>query len=73
MFSRLNKQGELGIRFPKEVQEKYIKELGTDYFRSYGAIMKGYVLMPESMWDDLDELANYLNESYDHVMALDPK
>lgn len=73
MFSQLNKEGELGIRFSKEVQEKYIKELGTGYFKSYGAIMKGYVLMPEEFWRNLDLLANYLNESYEYVMSLEPK
>ena len=73
MFSQLNKKGELGIRFSKEVQEKYIKELGTDYFKSYGATMRGYVLMPDSLWNDLNLLANYLNESYDYVMSLEPK
>lgn len=73
MFSQLNKDGELGIRFSKEVQEKYIQELKTDYFKSYGAIMKGYVLMPESLWDNLNELAKYLNESYDYVITLEPK
>jgi len=73
MFSQLNKEGELGIRFSKNVQEKYIKELQTDYFKAYGATMKGYVLMPESMWEDLDELAKYLNEGYDYMMSLDPK
>ena len=31
MFSFLNKAGEIGIRFSKEVQEKYIKEFGTPY------------------------------------------
>ena len=73
MFSQLNKEGELGIRFSKEVQEKYIKERGTGYFKSYGAIMKGYVLMPEEFWRNLDLLANYLNESYEYVMSLEPK
>ena len=73
MFSQLNKDGELGIRFSKEVQEKYIKKLKTTYYKSYGAVMNGYVLMPESMWDDLNTLAKYLNESYDYVMSLEPK
>jgi hypothetical protein len=73
MFSQLNKDGELGIRFSKEVQEKYMNELGTGHFKSYGAIMKGYVLIPEYMWDNLDVLAKYLNESYDYVMSLEPK
>lgn len=73
MFSQINKDGELGIRFSKEVQEKYMTELGTGHFKSYGATMRGYVLMPENMWQDLDKLAVYLNESYNYVMSLEPK
>lgn len=73
MFSQLNKDGELGIRFSDQVQKKYMQELETTNFMSYGTIMKGYVLMPERLWDNLDELARYLNESYDFVMSLEPK
>jgi len=49
----------------KEVQEKYMQELDTATFKSYGSTKRGYVLMPEEMWNDLDTLARYLNESYD--------
>ena len=73
MFSILNKEGELGLRFSKQVQEKYIQEFGSTLFRSHGAVMKGYVLIPEDMFEDLDKLADYLNESYDYVMTLEPK
>ncbi len=73
MFSLLNKDGELGIRFSKEVQEKYIKKFNTNIYKSYGAVMRGYILIPDSMQADLDNLANYLNESFDYVMSLDPK
>lgn len=73
MFSLFNKDNEIGIRFSKAVQEKYIKEFSTTIYKSYGAVMRGYVLIPERMWDDLDSLAEYLNESYDYVMSLDPK
>ncbi|MET2985923.1 hypothetical protein [Aureibaculum conchae] len=73
MFSLLNKDGELGFRFSKEVQQKYIEELNTTLFKSYGAVMRGYILIPDSMQKDLDNLANYLNESYDYVMSLEPK
>lgn len=73
MFSLLNKSGEFGIRFSKDVQQQYMKEWDTSYFKSYGATMRGYVLVPEKMWADLDTLANYLNESYDYVMSLEPK
>ena len=35
--------------------------------------MHGYVLIPEKMLEDLDNVANYLNESYNYVMSLNPK
>lgn len=73
MFSLFNKDCEIGIRFSKEVQEKYIQEFNTTIYKSYGAVMKGYVLIPEHMWDDLDTLSKYLNESYEYVMTLEPK
>ena len=73
MFSLLNKDGEIGIRFSKHVQEKYIKEFSTTIYRSYGAVMKGYILIPDKMLEDLDTLSTYLNESYDYVMSLEPK
>lgn len=73
MFSLLNKAEELGIRFSREVQENYFKEFNTSYFKSYGAQMKGYVLIPDRMLEDLNHLANYLDESYDYVMTLEEK
>ena len=73
MFSLLNKAGEIGIRFSKEVQKKYIEEFDSTLFKSYNAIMHGYVLITEKMLEDLDNVAKYLDESYDYVMSLDPK
>ena len=73
MFSILNKDGELGFRYSKQVQEKYIQEFDSTIFKSYGAVMKGYVLIPDEMLEDLDRLSAYLNESYDYVMSLPPK
>ena len=73
MFSLLNKSGEIGIRFTKEAQQKYISELNTTLYKSHGAIMKGYVLIPESMWQDQETIVRLLNESYDYVMTLKPK
>ena len=73
MFSLLNKAGEIGIRFSKQVQEKYIEEFDSTIFKSYNSIMHGYVLIPENMLEDLDNVARYLDESYDYVMSLEPK
>lgn len=73
MFSLLNKEGELGFRYSKQVQEKYIQEFGTTILKSHGSVMRGYVLIPDHMFEDLDKLSAYLNESYDYVMSLEPK
>lgn len=73
MFSLLNKSGEIGIRFSKEVQKKYIEEFNTTIYKSYKSIMHGYVLIPERMLEDLDNIARYLDESFDYVMSLESK
>jgi hypothetical protein len=73
MFSILNKDGELGFRYSKEIEEKYMQEWGTTIFKSHGATMRGYVLVPENMFENVDKLSEYLNESYDYVMSLPPK
>ncbi|MEL6694950.1 MAG: hypothetical protein AAFP89_01865 [Bacteroidota bacterium] len=73
MFSILNKEGELGIRFSKEVQEQYMQELDTTVFKSHGATMRGYILIPDTMMEDRDRVATLLDESHDYVMTLEPK
>ena len=73
MFSLFNKAGEIGIRFSKEVQEKYITSLNTTIYKSYGAVMRGYILIPEGLYDNSEFIISLLNESYDYVMSLDPK
>ncbi len=73
MFSLFNKAGQIGIRFSKEVQDNYFQKFDTTLYKSYGAVMKGYILIPEQMLYDLDKLSNYLNESFDYVMTLEQK
>lgn len=73
MFSLLNKAGEIGIRFSKEVQKAFIEEHQTTLFKSYGAVMRGYVLITDEMLEDLDKVAEYLKQSHQYVMSLEPK
>ncbi|MBK8954269.1 MAG: hypothetical protein IPM34_01750 [Saprospiraceae bacterium] len=73
MFSQLNKDGELGIRFSEEVKAKYMQQLKTSPFKAYGAVMKGYILIPEKMWNDMNKLSTLLKESYSYVLGLEPK
>lgn len=73
MFSLLNKAGEIGIRFSEPVKKKYIEEFGSDIYKSYGATMKGYVLIPNELLKDVALMTRLLNESYDYVMSLPAK
>ena len=73
MFSQLNKDGEIGIRLPKEVGKKFMDEYQTTGFKSYGAFLRDYVLVPESLLEDLELLSSYLDQSYEYVMSLEPK
>ena len=73
MFSQLNKAGQIGIRLSKESQERFMDEHQTILFKSYCAVMKGYILVPENLLDDLELLSTYLNESYNYVKSLKPK
>lgn len=73
MFSQLNKAGEIGFRFSEEVKEKYLEELSTAVFKTYGAIMRGYIIIPEKLLEDIDRAAQLLQESYQYAMNLPPK
>lgn len=72
MFSLLNKAGEIGIRFSTEVQKKFIEEHGTTIYKSYGAVMKDYALIPEKMLENQEAVASLLNQSYDYFNSIAP-
>lgn len=73
MFTLFNKDNEIGIRLPKESQTAFKEKYNSTIYKSHGAIMKDYVLVPESMWGDLEKIAKYVVESYEFVMSLKAK
>ena len=73
MFSLFNKANEIGIRFSKDVQKKYIEKYDTTIYKSYNAVMQGYILINDSMLKDQKNVVKLLNESYDYVMSLPSK
>ena len=73
MFSLLNKAGEIGIRLPKDVGQQFMKDHHTGPYKSYGAVMKDYVLIPANLYTNTKLLVNFLNKSYDYVMSLPTK
>lgn len=73
MFSLLNKDGELGIRLPKESGRRFMAKYQSGIFKSHGAVMKDYVLIPDELLDNLELLSGYLEVSFNYVISLPPK
>ena len=75
MFSLLNKAAQLGIRLSKEDQKKFIEKFPeSGEFRSYGARMHDYVLIPDSLLkSEPDIVTFYLKKGLNYVNSLKPK
>lgn len=73
MFTLFNKAGEIGIRLPKEEAVKFMEQHNTGHYYSYGAKMKDYVLVPESLWKDKKLMVSYFEQSFAYVNTLKPK
>ncbi|WP_452603126.1 hypothetical protein [Pontimicrobium sp. MEBiC06410] len=73
MFTLLNKAGEIGIRLSKESQKTFKEKHEATIYKSYGAVMKDYVLVPEHLYNDKALLASYFQESFTYVNTLKPK
>ena len=73
MFSILNKDGELGMRLSKEEGKRFMETHNTTGFRSHGANMRGYVLIPDDVLANFDLLSATLEAAYQYVLTLEPK
>lgn len=73
MFSLVNKDGQIGIRLPKEMQEEFREKHQDGPYKSYGAVMKDYVLIPASMHKEPELIAAYLDAGFEYVMSLPPQ
>lgn len=73
MFTMFSTDAILGIRLPTDVREAFGEEYGSEPFRSYGAVMREYVAIPDELLADTDVLAPYLKASYEYVSSLPPK
>jgi hypothetical protein len=73
MFSYLNPSGSLALRLPDEEREKFLKKYKTTLFEAYGAVMKEYVTVPDSLLKDTKKLQPYFQLSYEYIETLKPK
>ena len=73
MYTMLSKDGRIGIRLGKEDFKAFIEKYDAIQFKNYGANMREYVEVPESLLENLEELAPYLAKSHEYVQTLKPK
>ena len=73
MFSYLNPSGTLALRLPEAEREKFLKKYKTTLFEAYGAVMKEYVTVPDSLLRNTKELQKYFELSYEYIGTLKPK
>jgi hypothetical protein len=74
MFTLLHSpQGRLAIRLPEDEREKFLKKYKTNLFEAYGAVMKEYVAVPDTLLKKRKELQPYFAMSYEYARTLKAK
>lgn len=73
MFSFLSKEGTLGLRLSKADREAFLQKYNSGLMEQYGAVMKEYVQVPDTLLADTETLASYLAKSYAYINTLKPK
>jgi len=73
MFTMLSPSGVMALRLPEDEREKFLKKHKAKLFEAYGAVMKEYVAVPESLLRNTTEMKKYLSVSYDYAKTLKPK
>ena len=73
MFTLFHQSQTLAIRLPDGEREKFLKKYKTTLFEAYGAVMKEYVRVPDSLLGNTRELGKYLEMSYEYAKTLKPK
>jgi hypothetical protein len=73
MFTYLNPSGVLALRLPEKERAEFLEKYKTTLFEAYGAVMKEYVTVPDSLLKKTKELRKSLELSYAYIQTLRPK
>jgi hypothetical protein len=73
MFSLFTKEDQVTLRLPPDELEAFLKKYKTTLSVQYGAVMKEYAVVPESLLAKTNELQKYFDISFNYVSALKPK
>ena len=73
MFTLLLKKERLAIRLPDKERDVFIKKYKTKLMEAYGAVLKEYAEVPDSLLKKTKELKPFLEISYAYCKTLKPK
>jgi hypothetical protein len=73
MFSNFNPDGTLGLRLPPDIIETFIKKYKTSLVSVYGIVRKEYVVVPDELLKNTNELKPFFDKSFEYVSSLKPK
>ena len=73
MFSYFEKDGSFGLRLPEKVREEFLTKYKTTLFVSYGIVKKEFVLVPDKLLKNTEELKPYFDLSFKYVKTLKAK
>jgi hypothetical protein len=73
MFTYLDQTGTLGIRLPHAEVDAFLSKYKTTLFESYGVVKKDWVKVPDTLFENTNELKKYLALSVECVKSLKPK
>jgi hypothetical protein len=73
MYSYLSKEGVLALRLPEKERKDFLEKYKTTLMEAYGIVQKEYVVVPESLLKNTDELKPWFESSYIYVGLMKPK
>ena len=73
MFTMMSADGSLAIRLPAEHREAFIEKYRTGLHEAHGTVLKEYVTVPDELLARTDELAPYLEISFQYAKTLKAK
>ena len=73
MFSFLGPDGTLALRLPTDRYDEFLATYESGPVESYGAVMRGYVSVPDDLLADTDALKPWFDASHTWIGTLKPK
>ncbi len=73
MFAFVDPEAALCLRFAEKDRAALAADFGTGPVMQYGAVMRGYVAIPDAVLGDETRLAALFAQCLDHARGLKPK